>query len=243
MNGDRESVGALAEALATDLPDLETRIVLFPSYIFLDSVLNLLAAKGVQEKLLVGAQNCDWHESGAYTGEISAPMLAESGCRYVLAGHSERRTLYGETSEIVARKFAAIQAAGIIPVLCIGETLEERDGGITRKVIGSQLDAILSLKEGIRHFENSLVAYEPVWAIGTGKTATPEQAEEIHCFVREKLAEEDSNIAAKLPLLYGGSVNAKNAGDLFAMENIDGALVGGASLRASEFLEICRLAG
>ena len=175
-----------------------------------------------------GAQNLSEHASGAHTGEVSAAMLAEFGCRYVLVGHSERRQLYGETDAQAAAKFAAAQGAGLKPIFCIGETLEERDAGRTEAVVARQLDAVL----GKRAFGDAVLAYEPVWAIGTGRTATPEQAQAVHAFLRQR-------VGAKVRILYGGSVKAQNAAAIFAMADVDGGLIGGASLVAGDFLAIC----
>lgn len=188
-----------------------------------------------------GAQNVSKHVSGAYTGEVSASMLLDFGCQYVLIGHSERRAIYGETDFVAAAKFAAAQIAGLVPVLCVGETLAEREAGVTQTIIARQLDAVLALT-GIQGFERAVVAYEPVWAIGTGKTATPEQAQAVHVDIRQRLALHDASLAAKLRILYGGSVKAGNAVELFGMPDIDGALVGGASLVAEEFLAIGKAA-
>jgi triosephosphate isomerase len=175
--------------------------------------------------------------SGAYTGEVSAAMLRDVGCQYVITGHSERRSLYGEDDVRVARKFAAAQVRGLVPILCVGEQLSERESGHTEQVINRQLDAVLALT-GIASFERAVIAYEPVWAIGTGRNATPEQAQEVHAALRARLARQDARIAAGLRLLYGGSVKAGNARELFAQPDVDGGLIGGASLKAEEFLNI-----
>ncbi len=188
-----------------------------------------------------GAQNLSEHPQGAYTGEVSAAMLGDFGCRYVLVGHSERRSLYGETSAAVASKFVAAQNASLIPILCVGETLAEREAGKTVEIVAAQIDTVLQ-KAKAKHFVDALIAYEPVWAIGTGKTATPQQAQEVHAAIRNQIAQVDASIAARLHILYGGSVKAQNADELFAMPDIDGGLIGGASLVADEFLAICRAA-
>jgi triosephosphate isomerase (TIM) len=174
-----------------------------------------------------GAQNVSEHAQGAYTGEVSAAMLAEFGCRYVLVGHSERRQLYGESDAQAAAKFAAVKAAGMTPILCVGETLQERDSGKTEDVVGRQLGAV--------NFKDGVLAYEPVWAIGTGRNATPEQAQAVHAFLRKK-------VPADTPILYGGSVKPQNAAAIFAMPDVDGGLIGGASLVAKDFLEIVKAA-
>ena len=186
-----------------------------------------------------GAQNVHQLDRGAYTGEVSAAMLRDFGCSYVIVGHSERRAYYNESSQLVAEKFLAAQRAGITPILCVGETLEQRESGVTESVVAAQLDALIQLG-GAQALHNAVVAYEPVWAIGTGKTATSAQAQAVHAFIRQRVAFHDGQIAAELCILYGGSVKANNAADLFAMPDIDGGLIGGASLVADEFLAICR---
>lgn len=186
-----------------------------------------------------GAQNVHQLDKGAYTGEVSAAMLRDFGCSHVIVGHSERRACYGESSHLVAEKFLAAQQAGLTPILCMGETLQQRESGITETVVAGQLDALIQLG-GVQALRNAVVAYEPVWAIGTGKTATSEQAQAVHAFIRQRIAAQDSQIAAALCILYGGSVKANNAAELFAMPDIDGGLIGGASLVADEFLAICR---
>ncbi|MES2364836.1 MAG: triose-phosphate isomerase [Pseudomonadota bacterium] len=204
---------------------------------YLAQVQSILSGSG----LAWGAQNVSNHMKGAYTGEVSTAMLQDFGCSYVIVGHSERRALYGEDDATVAAKFAAAQAAGLIPILCVGETLEEREADVTEAVIGRQLDAVLAVS-GIASLERAVVAYEPVWAIGTGKTASPQQAQDVHAFIRGKLAVLDKNVAASLVIQYGGSVKAANASELFAQPDIDGGLIGGASLVADEFIAICRAA-
>lgn len=186
-----------------------------------------------------GAQDVHQLDKGAYTGEVSAAMLGDFGCGYVIVGHSERRACYAESSHLVAEKFLAAQRAGLTPILCVGETLEQREGGVTEQVVAEQLDALIQLG-GAGALRNAVVAYEPVWAIGTGKTATAEQAQAVHAFIRQRVAAHDGQIAAGLCILYGGSVKANNAAELFAMPDIDGGLIGGASLVADEFLAICR---
>lgn len=186
-----------------------------------------------------GAQDMSHHDEGAYTGEVAAGMLVEFGCKYVIIGHSERRGLYHESDDAVAMKFDAAIKAGIKPILCVGETLQERDAGITEEVVARQLDAVLN-RAGVKALEKAVVAYEPVWAIGTGKTATPEQAQAVHAFIRQRVANLDSQVAQGLCILYGGSVKAANAPELFSMADIDGGLIGGASLVAEDFVAICR---
>ena len=188
-----------------------------------------------------GAQNVSPHAQGAYTGEVSATMLVDFRCRYVIVGHSERRASYGEDSAAVALKFKAAQAAGLTPILCVGETLAQRESAVTEQVVAEQLDAVIA-SEGINALAKSVIAYEPVWAIGTGKTATPAQAQDMHAFIRDRIAAHDIEVATGLKILYGGSVKANNAEELFGMPDIDGGLIGGASLIADEFITICRAA-
>ena len=188
-----------------------------------------------------GAQNLSEHAQGAYTGEVAAAMLLEFGCRHVIVGHSERRALYGETDAVVAAKFVAARSAGLVPILCVGETLAQRESGQTAEVVAAQMVAVLD-KAGVGAFAGAVVAYEPVWAIGTGKTASPEQAQEVHAAIRALVAGYDEAIAAGLQILYGGSVKAQNAGEIFVKPDIDGGLVGGASLVVDDFLAICQAA-
>lgn len=188
-----------------------------------------------------GAQDVSEHAQGAWTGEVSGAMLADFACRYVLVGHSERRSFFGDTDAVVAAKFAASQVAGLTPVLCVGETLAEREAGITGEVVTRQIDAVLA-KCGVAAFAQAVVAYEPVWAIGTGRTASPEQAQEVHALIRARFARDSADIAAGLRLLYGGSVKPNNAVELFGQPDIDGGLIGGAALVAEDFLAICAAA-
>jgi triosephosphate isomerase len=186
-----------------------------------------------------GAQNLSQHPKGAYTGEVSAAMLNDFGCTYAIVGHSERRALYGESDALVAEKYAAAQTAGLTPILCVGETLSEREECITEQVVGRQLDAVLA-KCGVASLARAVIAYEPVWAIGTGVTATPDQAQAVHAFIRGKIRGLDATVADDLVIQYGGSVKAANAAELFAQPDIDGGLIGGAALHTDEFLAICR---
>ena len=188
-----------------------------------------------------GAQNLSDKPQGAFTGEVSAAMLNDFGCQYVLVGHSERRSIYGESDEVVAEKFAAALAANLIPVLCVGETLEQRDAGKTIDVVSAQIEAVLK-RVGVAAFAKAVVAYEPVWAIGTGRTATAAQAQEVHAAIRAQIARADVNVAAGLQILYGGSMKPGNAVELLGMPDIDGGLIGGAALVAADFLAICRAA-
>ena len=237
MHGDRQRLTQLAaDICGTSFPNVE--ILLCPPFVYLDSVGQTVAGSG----LALGSQDVAAEQSeGAYTGEVSAAMVADLGCQYAIVGHSERRALYGDHDDRVAEKFQAAQAVGLRPILCVGETLEERESGVTETVVARQLGAVLSAA-GIEAFGKAVVAYEPVWAIGTGHTATPDQAQEVHARIRALVAEQDATIAAQLRILYGGSVKGANARDLLGMDDIDGGLVGGASLQASEFLKICEAA-
>ena len=188
-----------------------------------------------------GAQNLSEQPKGAFTGEVSSAMLLDFGCTYVIVGHSERRSLYGESDELVAKKYMAAQAAGLTPILCVGESLDERESGVTEQVVARQLDAVIGMA-GVASLAKAVVAYEPVWAIGTGNTASPEQAQAVHAFIRRKIAALDASVADGLTIQYGGSVKAANAAELMAQPDIDGGLIGGASLVADEFVAICRAA-
>lgn len=238
MNGTKASVAALVGAVSEGLPQQRrSEVVLCAPYPYLGQVADQLAGSTVG----VGAQNLSEHAEGAYTGEVSAAMLLDCGCRYVIVGHSERRSLYGESNRCVADKFAAAQAGGLIPVLCVGESLAERQAEQTLQVVESQLQAVLDVV-GIDAFASAIIAYEPVWAIGTGLTAAPEQAQAVHAAIRAILAGENPEVAQAVRILYGGSVKAANAASLFACPDIDGGLIGGASLDAAEFLSICQAA-
>jgi len=220
MHGSRASIAALLDALVSENPGSCAVCAPFP---YLAQVAERLRGSAVAW----GAQNVSEHAQGAYTGEVSAAMLAEFGCRYVIVGHSERRQLYGEGDALVAAKFAAVRSAGMTPILCVGETLQERDAGKTEAVVGRQLGAV--------DFADAVLAYEPVWAIGTGRNATPEQAQAVHAFLRKK-------VPSGTPILYGGSVKPQNAAAIFAMPDVDGGLMGGASLVAKVFLDIVKAA-
>ena len=239
MNASEAMVAELLEGLLDGVSEGgNADMAVFPPFPYLSQARSLLQGSTIEW----GGQNLNPAEKGAHTGEIAASMLLDFGCRFVLVGHSERRTLCGESDSDVAERFATALAAGLTPVLCVGETLEEREAGETEAVVARQIDAVLE-KSGIAAFDNAIVAYEPVWAIGTGKTATPEQAQAVHAFIRDKFAAMDAIIAGQLRILYGGSVNGSNAADLFAREDIDGGLVGGASLKAQDFLAIYDAAG
>ena len=234
LAGNESLLGALKRDLAKD--DAAECAVCVP-YPYLAQAQALLQGSAIAW----GAQDVSEHAKGAYTGEIAAAMLREFGCRYVIVGHSERRALHGESSELIARKVFAAQEAGLTPILCVGETLAERERGVTESVVSEQLGAVLDAM-GIAAFASTVIAYEPVWAIGTGKTASPEQAQAVHAYVRALLRGREAALAERVRVLYGGSVKAANAADLFAMPDIDGGLVGGASLDAGEFVAICRAA-
>ncbi|MCW8875250.1 MAG: triose-phosphate isomerase [Gammaproteobacteria bacterium] len=235
LNGSLQSVRQLVADIKAGLGDLKADVAVCPPYVYIPEVAQLL--KG--SLLGYGAQDVSDQTAGAFTGEVSAPMLNDFGCKYAIVGHSERRSLYGEGDEFTARKFAAARKAGLIPILCVGELLEEREQGITEQVVSRQLDAVIQL-EGVAALADAVIAYEPVWAIGTGKTASPQQAQDVHAFIRGKIAALDAAVAEKVQILYGGSVKGSNAAELFAMADIDGGLIGGASLAAEEFLTICR---
>lgn len=242
MHGDREALGELAAGLAT-LPAAQAEsmpeVVVFPPYPYLSTVNRVLEERKREGGIAVqvGAQDVSAHPGGAHTGEVSASMLADCGCSHVLVGHSERRASCGETDELVAGKFARAWSAALAPVLCVGETLSERNAGRTAEVVLRQLGAVLD-RCGAAGFAKAVLAYEPVWAIGTGHTATPGQAQEVHAVLRGAIARADAKIAAGLRILYGGSVKGSNAAALFAQPDIDGGLVGGASLDLKDFWRI-----
>lgn len=234
MNGSREEGVQLAKALAGGLNAGNQEVAVCVPFVYLSDIRGAL----VSSSIALGAQNVADQASGAYTGEISAAMLADCGCKYALVGHSERRSYYGDTNQTVASRFCQAQKQNVIPVLCVGETLEEREQDRTFQVVDEQLDAVIDAA-GIEAFANAVIAYEPVWAIGTGKTASDEQAQEVHQYIRQRIADRNPAIAEKVQILYGGSVKPDNAKSLFAMPDIDGGLVGGASLDAKGFLQIC----
>jgi len=234
MHGDRATNSELVAGILAGAPQASNvHLLICPPYPYLA----LVATQIQGSRVSLGAQNVAEHESGAFTGEVAPAMLRDVGCRYAIVGHSERRSLYGETSAQVAAKFRAVLAAGLTPILCVGETLEERESGSTESVINEQLGAVLDLN-GIAAFGAAVVAYEPVWAIGTGMTATPEQAQDVHRHIRGLLAGHDAAVAEGTQILYGGSVKGDNAAGLFSMPDIDGGLIGGASLKAADFLAI-----
>ncbi len=238
MNGTKASIEALVAGIKAGMGAVEkAQVVVCPTFVYLDQVAGLVADSAIA----LGAQNLSKEQSGAYTGEVGAEMLNDFGCQYVIVGHSERRAIYGESDKLVAEKFAVARKAGMTPILCVGELLEERESGRTEEVVARQLDAVIAL-EGIDSLADAVIAYEPVWAIGTGKTASPEQAQEVHAFIRARVAEQSGTIAEKVQILYGGSVNGGNAKELFSMADIDGGLIGGAALKPDDFLAICTAA-
>jgi len=235
MNGDRAANAALLQALLAERLGSDTEVSVCVPAPYLEQVSQLLGASPIAW----GGQDCSSHESGAYTGEVAAAMLAELGCRHVIVGHSERRALHGESDQLVAEKAAAALRHGLVPIVCVGETLVEREAGATEGVVARQLAAVTTLLGA--DIDHVVVAYEPVWAIGTGRTASPAQAGAVHSFLRARLAEASAGSGA-VRILYGGSVKADNAAQLFARADIDGGLIGGASLKAGEFAAICRAA-
>lgn len=248
MHGSQDSIENLVNAIKQQLnADWASEVLVCPPSIYIDLTQKLTAGSAIA----VGGQNLSEQAEGAFTGEISADMLKDLGAQYVLVGHSERRSLYNESNELVAEKFAAALEKGLTPVLCVGETLEEREDGSTMSVVKGQIDAVIDfLKEkhqsagvGIEKLGQGVIAYEPVWAIGTGVTASPEQAQQTHEEIRKYLAKMDSAVSDKIQILYGGSMKAANAEQLLAQKDIDGGLIGGASLKADEFIAICKIAG
>lgn len=238
MNGNRAEAEALLRGITEGLGTVKrAAVAVCPPFILVPLAAERLACTNVEW----GGQNLSQYKSGAYTGEVSGDMLRDFGATYVIVGHSERRALYGESDELVAQKFVRAQECGLIPVLCVGETLEERESNRTETVVERQLDAVLKVA-GIDGFRKAVIAYEPVWAIGTGKVATPDQAQAVHVFIRRRIARDNKLVADNICILYGGSVKGSNARELFAQSDIDGGLIGGASLSAEEFLTICRAA-
>jgi triosephosphate isomerase (TIM) len=237
MHGSRSMAEGLVHEIVQGKP-ADVDVLVCPPFPYLATLAAAHAGSGVA----FGAQDVSEHEGqGAYTGEVAAAMVADVGAQWTLVGHSERRQYHLESNEQVARKFAAARAAGLTPILCVGETLEQREAGETEAVIARQLQAVLALN-GIGSFDTAVIAYEPVWAIGTGRTATPQQAQDVHAFIRSQLTREDDMISRLTRLLYGGSVKAANAAEIFAQPDVDGGLIGGASLVAADFLAICNAA-
>ena len=236
MNASKESVNKLVMGILSGMSDVSCEVVVCAPFPYLSQVEALIAHSQVR----LGAQNLNINTSGAFTGEVSAEMIKDFGAQHVIVGHSERRTLYGETNTIVAEKVKVALDSDLIPLFCVGETLEQREAGETENVIAAQINTVVDLV-GIDAFLNIVVAYEPVWAIGTGVTASPEQAQEVHAFIRQLLVNNNYDVAQQTPILYGGSMNAANAKELIACADIDGGLIGGASLKPEDFLQICRV--
>ncbi|HEX8883976.1 MAG TPA: triose-phosphate isomerase [Noviherbaspirillum sp.] len=237
MNGGLASNAALLSAVKSELGQPSCQVAVCAPAPYLAQCQQLLSGTPVAW----GAQDVSAHDAGAYTGEISASMLRDFDCAYVIVGHSERRAYHGESDEMVGRKAARAIAAGLIPIVCVGETLAERDAGQTEQVVQRQLDAVLAQVAG-NDLAKLVVAYEPVWAIGTGKTATPQMAQDVHAFLRGRIAARDAQAASGIQILYGGSMKPDNAAELLAMSDIDGGLIGGAALKATDFLAIVRAA-
>ena len=235
MNASKESVNSLIEGILSGMSGVSSEVIVCAPFPYLSQVEALIS----NSSLMLGAQNLNVNTKGAFTGEVSADMIKDFGAQHVIVGHSERRSLYGESSKVVAEKTKVAIGAGLIPLLCVGESLEERESGNTEVVVAEQLSAVINLL-GIEAFEGIIIAYEPVWAIGTGLTASPEQAQAVHLFIRGLLADSSESIAQKTPILYGGSMNAGNAADLISCSDIDGGLIGGAALKAEDFLQICK---
>ncbi|SFV79140.1 Triosephosphate isomerase [hydrothermal vent metagenome] len=235
MNASKEVVNTLIMGILSGMADVKSKVIVCAPYPYLSQV----EALTTHSQLHLGAQDLNANTSGAFTGEISAEMIKDFGTEYVIVGHSERRSLYGENDEIVAEKVQVALDNGLIPLFCIGELLEEREAGNTETVVSRQMNAVIN-RVGIEAFKNIIVAYEPVWAIGTGVTATPQQAQDTHAFIRGLLAKHDVDIAQATPILYGGSMNPANAEELIGCEDIDGGLIGGASLKSEDFLRICK---
>ena len=234
MNGSRASIKELLDGLKSGISAVTNAdMAVCAPYVYLADVADQLKGTAITW----GAQNVSTEASGAFTGEIAASMINDFDCTYIIVGHSERRTLYGETDELVAKKFGVVLEAGMTPIFCIGETLEEREKGITEEVVARQVQAVIDM-HGAEALGKGVIAYEPVWAIGTGKTATPEQAQDVHAFIRSMVAKADAGVAENIIIQYGGSMNAGNAKDLLAQPDIDGGLIGGASLKAEDFLTI-----
>jgi len=236
MNASKESVNKLVMGILSGMSNVSSEVVICAPFPYLSQVEALITHSQVR----LGAQNLNTNMSGAFTGEVSADMIKDFGAQHVIVGHSERRSFYGETNTIVAEKVKAALDSGLIPLFCVGETLEQREAGETESVVAAQINTVADLV-GIDAFLNIVVAYEPVWAIGTGVTASPEQAQEVHAFIRQLLVNNNYDVAQQTPLLYGGSMNATNAKELIACADIDGGLIGGASLKPEDFLQICRV--
>ncbi|MBK5931039.1 triose-phosphate isomerase [Halochromatium salexigens] len=237
MNGSKVVTAELLNGIKVGIGDVRTsEVAVCPPFPYLYLAEEMLSGTAIR----YGAQDCSREEDGAFTGQVSATMLRDFGCTYAIIGHSERRLFNAETDAVIARKCQMVAAHGLTPILCVGETLEEREQGRTEEVVARHLGAVLDLPDGLNLLAKGVVAYEPVWAIGTGVTATPEQAQEVHAFLRQRVAEKDTEVAAKLRILYGGSMKPGNALELMAQADIDGGLIGGAALKAADFLAICK---
>ncbi len=238
MNGTRASVAELLDGIKAGVAAVaRAEVAVCPPAVFIPEARARLAGTAVAW----GGQDLSVHDAGAYTGEISGPMLSDFGCKYVIIGHSERRSYHAESDALVAEKFLAARKHGLVPIFCIGETLDEREQGITEAIVARQVDAVIS-RCGVDLLGEGVIAYEPVWAIGTGKTATPEQAQDVHAFIRSRVAAASASVADGLRILYGGSMKPDNAAELMAKPDIDGGLIGGAALKAGDFLAICTAA-
>ena len=238
MNGTQAMATQLSNGIADGMAALgEVEVLVCPPAILISTVANVL----VDSEVAVGGQDLDINEGGAFTGQTSAAMLLDAGCKYVIVGHSERRQFYGDTDALVADKTQVVLNAGLVPIVCLGESQQQRESGATEEVVGTQLRAVLDIV-GIAAFSTAVIAYEPVWAIGTGLTATPEQAQDVHAFIRGMLADKDQGVADQCRILYGGSMKPDNAADLISKPDIDGGLIGGAALASDDFLGICSAA-
>ncbi|MBT3276437.1 triose-phosphate isomerase [Candidatus Thioglobus sp.] len=235
MNASKETVNTLIMGILSGMAEVDSTVIVCAPSPYMSQVEALIT----HSQLHLGAQDLNVNASGAFTGEVSADMIKDFGAQYVIVGHSERRSLYGETDEVVADKVQAALDNDLKPLFCIGETLEEREAGNMEAVVSRQIQAVID-RVGIGAFKDVIIAYEPVWAIGTGVTATPQQAQDAHAFIRSMLAQSDANIAQSTPILYGGSMNPGNAAELIGCEDIDGGLIGGASLKSEDFLQICK---
>jgi triosephosphate isomerase len=238
MNGSSESIAMLLQGIVAGISEAtRAEVAVCPPFVYIAEVKASLEGTAVAW----GGQDVSVHAAGAYTGEVAGAMLADFSCKYVIVGHSERRTYHAESNALVAKKYSAALASGLCPILCVGETLDEREQGVTEEVVGRQLDAVIDLC-GVEALAQGVVAYEPVWAIGTGKTASPEQAQDVHAFIRQRVRGSSASVADGLRILYGGSMKPANASELMAKPDIDGGLIGGAALDAEDFLAICKAA-
>ncbi len=235
MNASKETVNTLVMGILSGMSEVKAKVIVCAPSPYMSQVEALIT----HSQLNLGAQDLNVNASGAFTGEVSADMIKDFGVQYVVVGHSERRSMYGETDQVVADKVRVALDNNLTPLFCIGETLEEREAGNMESVVTRQIQAVIDLS-GIDSFKNIIIAYEPVWAIGTGVTATPQQAQDAHAFIRSMLAQNNADIAQSTPILYGGSMNPGNAVELISCEDIDGGLIGGASLKAEDFLQICK---